>query len=169
MKIVHILFILLFSVHTLQASSSEDKLKVLIIGKVAKYFSWKNSDLNAFTITVIDNPFKEKLNKYYKNKKILSKKVNINYINSISELGNPNILYIPSSQSSNLAMILKATENKNILTISDIRGFAQKQGMLQLYFASRKIKLKINIDRVKKEKLNVRSTLLRIAKVIKEN
>jgi len=153
----------------LNASSSEDKLKVMIIGKVAKYVTWKESNRDNFVITVLNNPFDDLFDKRYMRKKIHSKNVKIVSIQAIKQLTSTDILYIPKSDASRLDTILKAVKNKNILTVSDIRGFAEKKGMLQLSFVAQKIKLTINLDAVKKAKLKIRSTLLRIAKVIKEN
>jgi hypothetical protein len=165
-----LLFLLLFITVTLQASLSEDKLKVMLIGKIAKYIVWdENSTSNELCITILKNPFEKIPHQFYKDKKIDGKDVKIKYIENIDELNESDILYIPSSESSQLQTILDSIKGKGIFVISDIRGFAQKSGMLQLYFVSRKIKLKINLQSVKEEHLNIRSTLLRIAKVIKED
>jgi len=164
-----LLFLLLFFTITLQASLSEDKLKVMLIGKIVKYVVWNEKEsTKELRITVLNNPFEDTADKFYKDKKIDGRDVKLTYIESIDELKESDILYIPSSASSQLQTILETIKGKGIFTISDIRGFAQRSGMLQLYFVSRKIKLKINLQRVKDEHLNIRSTLLRIAKVIKE-
>jgi len=166
MKRFFLLFIITLTLH---ASLSEDKLKVMIIGRVAKYIVWpQEQTAKNFCITILDNPFSTLPDTLYKNKKINNKPVVISYIDDIKEIKRSDILYIPKSQTSQLQTILSYIKNKGIFTISDIKGFAEKKGMLQLYFVSRKIKLKINLDAVKKEHLNIRSTLLRIAKVIKE-
>jgi len=160
--------LLLFLVVSLQASLSEEKLKVMLIGKVAKYIVWdKQKSAKDFTITILKNPFDTLPDEIYKDKTIDGKKVILHYIDSVEDLQKSDILYIPTTVASQLTTILEKIKGKGIFTISDIRGFAQKGGMLQLYFLSQKIKLKINLQSVKAENLNIRSTLLRIAKVIK--
>ena len=113
--------------------------------------------------------FNDLINKLYDGKKIKSKKVKIVHIDSIDNLEFTNVLYIPDSKASSLSNILEKTKNKNILLISDIRGFAEKKGTMQIYFVSQKIKLKINLDTAKEENLKIKSSLLRIASVIQEN
>jgi hypothetical protein len=162
-----IFFLIFILVLTLHASFSEDKLKVIIMGKVAKYVVWQKKEKN-FYITIIDNPFGTLPKEIYKDKKINNKPIILNFIKNIQELKHTDMLFIPKSQASQLQNIIHTIKGQGIFTVSDIKGFAQKKGMLQLYFVSRKIKLKINLDAVKKEHLNIRSTLLRIAKVIKE-
>ena len=165
---VLLLLVLLFC-SSLNAYESEDKLKVIIIGKVSKFISWKGNMQDEFVITVLKDPFDGLLEKIYSKNKIKSKKVKIVYIDNIDDLKFTNILYIPSSESSNLQAILKKTKDKNILTVSDIRGFAEKKGLMQIYFASQKIKLKINFDTAKEDGLQIKSSLLRIATVIRED
>lgn len=152
----------------LNAYESEDKLKVIIIGKISKFISWENNTQDDFVITVLNDPFKNLFKKIYAKKKIKSKNVKIVYIDSIDDLKFTNILYIPSSELSNLQNILQKTKTKNILTVSDIRGFAEKKGSVQIYFVSQKIKLKINFDTTKRDGLKIKSTLLNIATVIQE-
>lgn len=162
------IFIFLLSINSLFAYQSEESLKITVIGKIAKYVSWPN-ETSSFTITILDNPFGKKINIAYKDKKIGGKKIKIVSINDIKDLPqDTKILYIPKKDSYKLTTILQSISGKNILTISDIRGFAQKKGILQVYFLSRKLRLKINLDIAKKNNLQIRSVLLRIAKVLKD-
>ncbi len=163
-----IILIFLLNVNFLFSYQSEEALKVAVIGKVAKYISWPN-DTSTFTIVILDNPFGKEIDATYKNKKINGKKVKIVRINDIKDLPkDTKILYIPQKDSYKLTTILQNISNKNILTISDIRGFAQKKGILQIYFLSRKLRLKINLDEAKKNDLQIRSVLLRIVKIVKD-
>jgi len=100
-------------------------------------------------------------------KKIHNKPIELKYITNIDDLGTTNILYLPQSNTKNLLKILQKLQGKNILTVSDIRGFAEKKGMLQIYFVSQKPKLKINLDQAHKHKLKISLSLLRIADVIR--
>lgn len=141
----------------------------MLLGKVAKFVSWQNNKESKFIITILSNPFGTILDELYKNKKIKSKKVKIVYIKNIDELKFTNILYIPRSNAPKLNEILQKVKNKNILTVSSIKGFAEKQGVLQIYFISQKAKLKINLQTAKDNNLKISSSLLRVADVIKDN
>lgn len=163
-KIILFIFILLTS---LNAYVSEDKLKVVIVGKVAKYITFKDIDKDNFIITVYKNRCNNLFDEIYKNKKIKNKPVKINYIDNIDELNSTNILYVSKINTLELTEILQKTINKNILTISDTRGFAHKGGVMQLYFISQKLKIKINTQSATKQNLKMESTLLRIADVVK--
>jgi len=117
----------------------------------------------------LNNPYGDLFNQILKEKKVRDKEILIKYIDSIDELKFTNILYIPVSNSRKLEDILVKTKNKNILTVSDIRGFADKKGIVQIYFVSQKVKMKINLDSATQNKLKISLSLLRIADVIKED
>jgi len=147
----------------------ENKLKVLIIGKVAKYISWQESDKDMFIITVLRDNDENLFDDIYQDKKIKHKPVSIRYIDDIKQLQKTDILYLSPSNSKKLPQILERLKNKNIFTISDIRGFAEKGGMMQIYFASQRVKLKINLENTQQENFKIKSSLLRISDVLRGN
>lgn len=167
MRRIFFLFILLLYVH-LSAYESEDKLKVVIAGKVAKYTDWENKNYSKFKITILHNPYNSLFDETFLGKKIKDKEIEIEYINSLDELQETNMLYISTADAKELETILKQVQGKGILTVSDIRGFAEKEGIIQIYFVSQKVKLKINLDVARRENLKISSSLLNIATVIKK-
>lgn len=164
-KIVLMLFFIFFN--SLNAYELEDEIKVVLIGKLSKYIDWEEKNNNDFVITILKNPFNKLFDNIYKDKIIQTKNVKIKYIDNIDDLTSTNVLYIPKVSTSELKKILKKTENKNILTISDMRNFASRGGMIQILFYSQLAKLKINLKSAQQEKLQIRASLLQISDVIK--
>jgi len=160
--------ILLVIITNMYAYQLEDKLKVAIVGKIAKFVQWNKPATKNFSITVLNTK-----NQFFKTllegKRVNSKPIKVIYINNINNLKDSDILYISQNSSQNLQSIFKAIKNKNILTISDIRGFAQRGGMIQLYTKNQKLKLRINVSNVKAQNLKIKSSLLRISTLVKEN
>lgn len=154
---------------SINAYEKEDKVKALITGKVAKFISWRENNSSKFVIGIYKNQFNDVFDNLYSNATIKSKKVKIEYIKNIKNLQDVKILYISQASSAELKTILNYIKNKNILTISDIRGFAQKGGMIQLYTKNQRLKLRINLDNVQKENLKIKASLLRISDVIRES
>lgn len=158
-------FLLLYS--SLYGYESEEKLQAVIIGKIAKFITWEDETNELFTITILRNQFGSIFNELYENKTIKGKKVVINYITDIEDVKHTNILYIGDVTSQELENIFTKIENKNILTISNLRGFAEKNGIVQVYFISQKPKLKINLNSAKAQNIKIKSSLLQIAEIIK--
>lgn len=153
----------------LNAASVERNLEAIFLGRFPDFITWPNPDKETFTITIIDeNPFNNLLYDLYGEKKIKGKKVTIKYIQYLNELEETDILFITPSKLKNLPAILVHAHDNSMLTISDIRGFAQRGGIIQLYIVLQKIRLKINHDASLRASLKISSPLLSISEIVKD-
>ena len=75
------------------------------------------------------------------------------------------ILFISDKENDNVKDILGSLD-KNVLTVSDMDGFARKGGMIRFVTSNNKIKLQVNLRAVKTADLNISSKLLRLAEII---
>lgn len=175
MSIMQRIFIILvfFVGSIVNAYESEEKLKVIITGKIAQFIFWEKLQESDFTIAVYKSPFLPYFEKIYKNSFIHKKKVTIlplyesKTLNNSELLQKIDMLYIGDIVfNKELEKILGFIEDHNIVTISTLRGFAQKGGMIQIYEQNQKLKLRINLEQVKKENINIKSSLLRISDII---
>jgi len=165
-KLLIFIFLLLFAT-SVNSYELEDRLKVMITAKIAKFISWKEEDSTEFVIGVYKNQLSNSFDDILNNASIKSKKVRLEYFENVEDIKKVNILYISKASTSELSAIFKNIENKNILTVSDIRGFAQKGGIIQLYSKNQKLKLRINLDKAQKENINIRASLLKISDLIR--
>ena len=60
-------------------------------------------------------------------------------------------------------------ENQNLLTISNIPGFAQDCGIIGLYEEGNQLRFEINIDTVNKSKVRLSSHLYKLARIIRNS
>lgn len=164
-----IFIIISTSYNNLYAYELEDKLKSIIVGKIAKFINWENLDSKEFVITIYKNQLGDYFDSIHNGKKINGRKIRIAYINNIENLKFTNILYISKAASAELSSIFDYINNKNILTISDLRGFTQKGGIIQIYSMSQKLKLNINLNKAKKENIKIKASLLRMANIVEGN
>ena len=150
------------------AYTTQDRIKAVIIGKAAKYVTWQNFDSRTFKITVIaDKKFGALVKATYAERKIKNKDVEVFVIDNLEELGETHVLFIPEASYSVITSILEKIKGKSILTISDSRGFAEKNGIIQLYYSAQKTRLKINYEKSKAENLIISTSLLQIAQIVK--
>ncbi len=171
MQIIKFIFIISFILSNLYGASSEDELKAVVIGKVSHFIKWKKEDTSKeFIITVFQNhAFDSHLDILYKDKKIHNKPVKINYVENIQEIEFTHILYVTKHSQKDQEAIIKHTQKNSIVTISENKGFAQRGGVIQLYFVSQKIRLKINNEVTDTPNFKISSRLLSIAKIVKGN
>lgn len=87
-------------------------------------------------------------------------------VTTIAEARACNILYISESESERLDLILKSFEQSAILTVSDIRQFSQKGGIIGFVKNAERIGLEINLNNARKANIKISGLLLEIAEVI---
>jgi len=165
-KILLFCLLLIFS-SNIFAYENENKVICAITSKIAKFTQKNNSKITPYTITVFNNQFGNLFTEILKNIKIDNKDVQILYIDDITQLQPSNVLFIFDAPIDKLNKILSFIKNKHTLTMSTMRGFAQRGGMVQIYSQNQKLKLKINLESVKKEGIYINSALLRIATIVK--
>lgn len=158
---------LLFFAAFLNSYESDDALKVSILEKAIQFMTFK--DKNEAIIAVYNNSYGDAFEKTFAGKQINNKNIKIKYIDNIDKLEGVTVLYISNVASDSLGLILKKASAKGILTVSDARGFTEKGGAMQIFIASQKPKLKINLDAAHKEDIKIKAALLRIAEVTKED
>jgi len=166
-NIARVFIVAFLFVVNLLSYDADDTLKISIVEKASQFVTLKEKG-DSVVITVFNNTYGDLFDKTFAGKQINSKNIKIKYVNSVDKIDDATILYISNVSSDALAAILKKVNNKNILTVSDMRGFAEKGGIMQVYIASQKAKLKINLDAANKEDIKIKSSLLRIAEIIKE-
>jgi ABC-type sugar transport system ATPase subunit len=81
------------------------------------------------------------------------------------EAANCHLLFISSSEASRLASILEALENSSVMTVADIEGFSDRNGIIHFVDVPTKdgpakIGFKINRKAAEKAKLRINSQLL---------
>ena len=167
MKSIIVSFLFLLNTLMLHAYESEDKLKTVIVGKIAKYISWNEHTSDYFVITVLNNQFGSMFDEVYRNRSIKNRPVKIQYITNIEDMNSSDILFISQKNLHDIDEILLKTKGLNILTVSDLRGFAQKGGSVQLYFLGRNLKIIINIDAMKEKHFRVNNRLIRVSEILK--
>lgn len=77
-------------------------------------------------------------------------------------------LFIDASQANSLPRLLNSLRNKAILTISDIPGFAEAGGMIELRNIKGRMALRINLQAIRQANLYVSAELLQLAEIIGE-
>jgi len=159
--------LLLFAITHLYAYEKESTVICAVTSKIAKFTQKNNPKIKPYTISVLHNRFGNLFKELFKDIQINGKDVQVSYIEDIYQLKPSNILFIFDTPPEELKKILIFIKGKHILTMSTMRGFAQRGGMVQIYVYNQKLKLNINLQNVKDEGIYINSALLRIVHIIK--
>ncbi|MDQ1355208.1 MAG: hypothetical protein QG657_5518 [Acidobacteriota bacterium] len=104
-----------------------------------------------------------------KTKTIVGKKARILIISEDGESEQCNLLYITDSSGKRLQEILEITNKLPLLTVSDVRGDAEKGVMIEMFIVKNKMHFIVNLSAARKHGLFFSSTFLKYADRIIED
>jgi hypothetical protein len=155
------LFVFSFSAQAID----REKVKAKFLKSLSKYVDWPDTSIQArngsFDLCILgENNFKGYLKKvYFQKSKIKHKPVRLLHIHQVHESKGCHLLFISRSEGNKLAEILAFTADKPILTVSEIRGFVEQNGLFQFYMNSQRVKVKGNAILFKNHALKVNPAL----------
>lgn len=76
------------------------------------------------------------------------------------------VLFVSTSQRQHIPEILASLRDANVLTVSDLKGFADAGGMVQMEMEQGRARFVVNLDAATQSKLRVSAKLLALARVI---
>ncbi len=157
-----------------QPQPQEYEVKAAFLYNFANFVKWPETAFtdaqSPFCICVIgDNPFGQALNMLAE-KKIQKRELVIRHCHKMEEAcrGRCHILFISASLKEKLPEILRISQRHNMLTVSDIPGFAEQGGVIGLVTVKNKIRFEINLKAAERHGLVISSRLLKLAKIIDE-
>jgi len=146
----------------------EYQVKAVFLFNFAQFVSWPSSQPadSPFVIGVVgDDPFGSYLDETVRGEKVENRSLTTQRFRRGRDPRNCDILFISQSEHARAAQIVSNLKGRSVLTVSDIDGFADLGGMIELSTENNKIHMRINLDAVKAANLKVSSKLLRVAEV----
>jgi len=152
--------------------------KALYLFNFAKYTEWPKEafpDENApFVLGILgQDPFRSDID-IIKGKTIKGRKLVVRNFRSVEEVTGCHLLFISSSETNNLAQILRVLDHAHILTIAEAEGFIEQSGMINLVPEQKSpgtqvVGFEINQAAAEKAKLKMDTQLLKLAKRTKSS
>lgn len=155
------------------AQVEEYLVKAAFMHKVAKFVEWPASSFASpstpIRVCVIgDDPFDTALESIEK-KVAQQRYLEVQRIRRVESIDGCHILFVSASERGVLAPIQARSRKASVLTISDMDGFAQAGGMIQLLTDEGRIRFDINLESVQQSGLRISSNVLRLARQIHDS
>lgn len=164
---LYCLFLLSITLSNAYANNTpEYYAKAAFLFKVIDFVTWPNNG-NIKKICVYgENQFKNYLQEIA-NARNKDNSIVLHYTQDFKTINDCHILFIGQSEKYQLSNLLHHLKKKPILTVSDIRKFAYKKGMIELDIHSRKrnFKLKMNLGAVNESGIKLSSNLIELATI----
>ena len=154
-----------------QATSKEYQIKAAFLFNFMQFVEWpptvfKNAN-DPFRIGVLgQDPFNAALEDTVQGETISNHKIIVEHAMQVDDLKNCQLIFISKSEKKHVAEILSALDDKPVLTVSEIEGFAERGGGINFYLEGNKVRFEVNPDAARHDGLKVSSQLLSLGKII---
>lgn len=145
---------------------TQSQVEAAYLFNFGKFVTWPadHSPPDSFAICILGkDPFGPVLDATVAGESIGQKKIDVQRIAKVQEASTCNILFISSSEEGHLGSILSAAQKMSLLTVSDMKRFAERGGTIGLVTQQDKIRFEVNRKAAEHCHLVVSSELLKVA------
>ena len=132
-----------------------------------KFVTWppdRTTDADQFRICVLGkDPFGSVLDSTVAGELIGGRQIAVRRITHVQQAAPCNILFVSASEEDNLAPVLDEANRMHILTVSDLKRFAQRGGVIGLSVQAERVRFEVNRKAAERSHLQLSSELLKVA------
>lgn len=152
-------------------TAKEYQVKAVYLFNFSKFMTWPdwvfgNSQTPIRICVLGKNPF-DNFDKLVRGKKIRRRSVVVQYLRDYRKANICHTLFVSKSEEGNQAAIFAHVQQYPILTVSDIKKFVIRGGMVQFYIRKNKVRFMIDPKTVQRAGITASANLLRVAKIVK--
>jgi hypothetical protein len=155
------------SSHISAAKYPEYQIKAAFLHSFAHFIKWEKSDSTPTLRYCVlrQGPVEKSLQALINSKEASGFGRQYLFLKDLSNFNTCNILFL--STEADLDRLSKNVLDEQLLTISDVSGFLEKGGMIELRREKSKIHVHINLELVRSHKIKISSKLLNLANIYK--
>jgi hypothetical protein len=155
-----------------RGQSSEYKLEAAYLCRFVDFVAWPSDAFasadSPLVIGVLGHdPFGNVLEKLTQGQTSRGHPLVVRRFAGLKDVQDCQVLYVSSDETGDLGKILRALDGRPILTVSDVRDFAERGGMIRFFTERNKLRFRVNLQAAKTRQLSISSRLLQLAEVIK--
>jgi hypothetical protein len=154
--------------HGQNAKPSDSEVKAVYLYNFARFVRWpasaESSTTGSFSICLLgEDHFGPALEAVVAGEAIEGRAVMAKRISKLQEATTCRVLFISSSEESQLKEILTTLGKANVLTVSDIPQFSRRGGMVQFVMDGNRVRFEVNLANATAAGLTLSSELLKVA------
>ncbi len=161
-KILYVL-VLMVTAHTLRAQTTNHATYALFVVSFAKYASWPQAGTE-FKIAVLGkSKVYDEMVKLTANKSVNGVPYKIVQVETVEEVGDAHIVFLPDNRSSQLDDLNKATAGKPVMVVAEREGLARKGATFSFLVLDNKLRFDLNNGELEKRRIKVSANLVSLA------
>lgn len=146
-------------------TGSEQQLKAAYLVNFLKYLEWPETG-NKAMICLFGREVLGAALASYEGRSIAGRELVIRRVSGPDQLDDCQILYVPDTEEARFPAVLRWTENRPILTVSDAEFFARQGGGIALVREDTRLRFDVNLDALNRARLKPASQMLRLARQV---
>ncbi|MBV9484204.1 MAG: YfiR family protein [Acidobacteria bacterium] len=166
-----LVFLLLFSSSVASPGQSSGATDVQVVaaylynfGKFVTFPANRGASSDSFQICIFGkDPFGDVLDATVQGESINGRKITARRIPNMQQAQACSILFISTSEENRLPAILAAAQQWRILTVSEIKHFSERGGIIELLRQQDRIRFEVNLTAAQDSHLLLSSELLKVA------
>jgi hypothetical protein len=149
----------------------EYQIKAVFLFNFLQFIEWPPTafadDRTPLRIGVLgDDPFGPALEQAIRDESIQNRRLVVARSHRVEDLKDCHLVFISQSESRRIDAILAQLNERPVLTVSEIQGFAQHGGIIAFYHDGKKVRFEINPATAQRLGLKMSSELLRLGRVV---
>jgi hypothetical protein len=148
---------------------SEFEVKAVYLYNFGKFIEWPVvPEREAFIICVLGaDPFGPILDRMLADETLGGRPVSVERVRDLADTEDCRIVFISSSEANRLPQVLEGLKGKTILTVSDVRNFASRGGMIELVLHEGRVRFDVDLNATRAAGLELSSELLKVARTVR--
>lgn len=148
----------------------EREVKAVFLFNFAQFVDWPEDAFSGpeapIVIGVLGiDPFGQLLDDVIKGETVKGRSLVVARFRRVEDLKACHVLFISPSETARYAQILTALDNQPTLTVGETENFTAR-GMVRFLPQQNRVRLEVNVERVKAAGLSISSNLLRAARIV---
>jgi len=151
-------------------SAAAPQLKAAFLFNFARFTEWPDLTKGAqLELCVLgDDQVSSELSSVVRGQRVNGRELSVSKVSTVAAIRGCQVLFVSASEVASNAPLLEAVRTLPVLTVSDSTRFAESLGLVELYVESGRMRFAVNLDAVQRTRLRLSSTLLAMAKIVRE-
>ncbi len=115
-----------------------------------------------------ENPFEGALQESLRGRKAGNHPIQIKRLKPDENPRSCHIIFIRSGQNKAAGKILSSQNGSSVLSVGEVKGFAERGGIVNLILVENKLHFEINLDAAARTRLKISSKMLALARIVRE-
>ena len=153
-------------------AAGEYQIKATYIYKFTKFIDWPPSAFASPNAPIVigivgEDPFGKTMDKTVQGETLGGRTFVVKRLRADEDLRSCHLLFISRSEKDRLPVMLNRLKGSSVLTVSEIKGFAERGGMINLTIVDNSVKTEINQTAAEQAGLQISAKLLIRARLVK--